>query len=123
MSITALIAGYNEENTAADAIGDTLKHVDKVIFCNDGSTDRTLETIMKRFSKNKRVKILSWDENRGKGYAVMQGFKEFLRADGNILVTIDADGQHDPKEIDSLVSLIERKTSDVVIGARILLHS
>ncbi len=123
MSTVALIAAYNEESTAADTIRRVLKYVDKAIFCNDGSTDGTLRNVVKSFSKNQRVKILSWDENRGKGYALIQGFKKFLKSSGDILVTFDADGQHYSEEIPSLTTLIEKNISDVVIGARILTQS
>lgn len=123
MSTAALVAAYNEERTCTKVIDDVLKYADKVIFCNDGSTDNTLDNVAKKFGKNPHVRILSWDKNRGKGFAVMQGFKEFLKSNDNTLVTFDADGQHYAKEIPSLVSLIDHGYSDVVIGARILLHS
>jgi len=123
MSTVALIAAYNEENTSVQAIKDVLNYTSKVIFCNDGSTDETLQRVTKTFSKNPKVKILSWKQNRGKGYALIQGFREFLKSNENILVTFDADGQHYAKEIPSLTHLIEENISDVVVGTRILLHS
>ncbi len=123
MSTTALIAAYNEEKTAVRTIRDVLRYAGKIIFCNDGSRDKTLEGVVKSFGKNPKVKILSWGDNQGKGYALIQGFREFLKSGSNILVTFDADGQHYADEIPSLTALIEKNISDVVIGARILLQS
>lgn len=123
MSTVALIAAYNEEQTAVQTIRDVLGYVDEVIFCNDGSTDETLEKVTNSFGKNPQVKILSWEKNRGKGYALIQGFKTFLKTRADVLVTFDADGQHYASEIPPLTSLVEQKISDVVVGARILLYS
>ena len=123
MSTVALVAAYNEESTAAETIENVLNYVDRVIFCNDGSIDRTLQNVKKSFGHNPKVKIISWDKNRGKGYALIRGFEEFLKSEGDILVTFDADGQHYAEEISSLVALIKQKISDIVIGARMILHS
>ncbi len=123
MRIYALTAAYNEESTIVGVIEDELKHVDKVIFVNDGSTDRTLEKVQSRFSRNKNVEIISWDSNKGKGYALIQGFKKFLNSDGDILVTLDGDGQHDASQMSSVILPIEKHLSDVVVGARILTES
>ncbi len=116
----ALIAAYNEEKTAADVIKDTLKYVDKVIFVNDGSIDKTLDVVESKFSRNKKIIILSWEKNRGKGYALIEGFKKFLNLRGDILVTLDADGQHSPSFIPSLVQPIESESADIIIGSRLI---
>jgi glycosyltransferase involved in cell wall biosynthesis len=118
MKISALIAAYNEERTAVAVIKKTLKYVDHVIFVDDGSTDQTLSKVKKVFGKNKRVKILSFKTNQGKGYAIIRGFKEFLKVRDDVLVTLDADGQHNPSEIPNLVLPLNSKTTDMVLGAR-----
>jgi len=116
----ALICAYNEEKTVADVINKTLKYVDKVIFVNDGSTDNTLEIVQKEFSKNKNIIIITYPENHGKGYALITGFKYFLKEMGDVLVTLDADNQHDPDEIPTVKLMVESKHSDIVIGSRYL---
>ena len=118
MKTYALIAAYNEEKTVADVINKTLKYVDKVIFVNDGSIDNTLEIVQKKFSKNKNVIIITYPENRGKGYALITGFKYFIKEKGNILVTLDADKQHNPDEIPIVKLMVESGYSDIVIGSR-----
>ena len=118
MKTYALIAAYNEEKTANDVIRDSLKYVDKVIFVNDGSTDRTLEFVQEKFDKNKRVIIITYPKNMGKGYAIIRGFKHFIKMNGDILVTLDADKQHNPKEIPIVKLMVKSGYSDVVIGSR-----
>jgi len=118
MKTYALICAYNEEKTVTDIISKTLKYVDKIIFVNDGSMDKTLENVQKRFVKNKNVIVITYPENRGKGYALITGFKHFLKEKGKTLVTIDADGQHDPSQIPVVRLMVEKGFSDVTIGSR-----
>jgi glycosyltransferase involved in cell wall biosynthesis len=118
MKTYALIAAYNEEKTVTDVIRKTLKYVDKVIFVNDGSTDKTLENVQDMFGKNRNVIMISYPKNRGKGYAIITGFKYFVKENGDILVTLDADKQHNPKEIPIVKLMVEKKYSDIVIGSR-----
>jgi len=119
MKICGLIPAYNEEESVVNVIRDTLKYVDKIIFVNDGSSDRTLDVVKSSFPGNKRIEILSWDKNQGKGHALIQGFKKFLDFNYDILITLDADGQHDPAQIPYMISPLANNSSDVVLGARL----
>ncbi len=119
MKTCGLICAHNEEATVNEIVSKTLNNVDKVIFVNDGSTDNTLENIQSKYSENKKVEIISWKENKGKGYALIQGFKKFLETDCDVLVTIDADGQHDPNNIDYLLLPLRPDHTDMVIGTRL----
>jgi glycosyltransferase involved in cell wall biosynthesis len=118
MKSYALICAYNEEKTAIEVIKSTLKYVDKVIFVNDGSKDSTFELAQKEFGSNKKVIIISYIKNRGKGYAMITGFRCFSKENGDILVTLDADRQHNPKEIPVVISLVKKGVSDIVIGIK-----
>jgi glycosyltransferase involved in cell wall biosynthesis len=118
MKSYALICAYNEELTANHVIRNSLKYVDKVIFVNDGSKDKTLELAQKDFGKNNRVIIISYPENHGKGYAMITGFKRFLKENGDAIITLDADRQHDPDEIPAVMTMVENGNSDIVIGSR-----
>ncbi|MFH1473803.1 MAG: glycosyltransferase family 2 protein [Candidatus Aenigmatarchaeota archaeon] len=118
MRTYALICAYNESKTINDIIGKTLKYVDRIILVDDGSCDNTYKIVMEKYGNNKRVIMLSYPDNRGKGYATIQGFKRFLKEKGNMLVTIDADGQHDPKDIPVVELMVKKKYSDIVIGSR-----
>lgn len=119
MKVCALICAYNEQHTIQEVISNTLKFVDKIIFVNDGSTDKTLETVKSKFPNNKKIEIISWPENKGKGYALIEGFKKFLDLDADILVTLDADGQHDPNNIPYVSLPLQSGYTDIALGTRL----
>ena len=115
--VSVVIPAYNEEKTIGNIIEETVQVMDslglpyEVIVVDDGSTDRTKE-IASRY----KAAVLSNGRNHGKGYALRKGFQH---AQGNIIVTIDADGSHKPKEIpDLLVPLFNG--ADIVAGSRFL---
>lgn len=110
----ALICAFNEEKNIAEVIKDTQKYVDKIIVVNDGSNDKTLEQI-KDFDN---IIIINNETNMGKGHALISGFKYFLSTNGKVLVTLDADKQHDPSQIPAISMLVEKGVSDLVIGSR-----
>lgn len=114
----ALICAYNEEKMVVSVVADTIEYVDKVIVVDDGSTDNTLKLLKEAFEKNNNVIILTHRENKGKGQALITGFKRFLDENGDNIVTIDADGQSRPSQIPNLLILSERGIADIVIGSR-----
>jgi glycosyltransferase involved in cell wall biosynthesis len=120
MKSYALICAYNEESTANEVIRNTLKYVDKDVFVNDGSKDKTFELAKKKFGNNKKVIIISYPRNRGKGYAMEKGLERFSKEKGDrdILVTLDADKQHEPKEIPNVQEPVQKREVDIVIGTK-----
>ena len=83
----------------------------EIIVVSDGSTDNTA-----RVASTYKITVLSYPKNMGKGYAVRKGIQI---AQGQIIVTIDADGSHRPKEIPDLVTPLFNGT-DIVAGSRFL---
>lgn len=114
MKILALIPAYNEETTIADVLTRTKPFVDGMIVIDDGSTDRTRE-----IARAHGATVVSHVINRGLGAAIGTGFAAARRLKADLVVTLDADGQHDPVEIKKFVEAIERG-ADVVIGSRLL---
>ncbi|MBS7646638.1 glycosyltransferase family 2 protein [Candidatus Bathyarchaeota archaeon] len=115
--VSVIIPAYNEEKTLGSVIEETAQIMEslglpyEIIVVDDGSEDRTREVASKY-----KVTVLSNGGNMGKGYALRKGFQH---ANGNIIVTIDADGSHKPKEIPDLINTLV-DGADVVAGSRFL---
>jgi len=115
--VSIIIPAYNEEDTIGAVIGDTIATMDslglpyEVIVIDDGSTDKT-----RQIATTYKATVLFNEKNRGKGHAVRKGLQH---AQGDIIVTIDADGAHSPKEIPYLIDPLF-KGLDIVAGSRFL---
>ncbi len=114
MKKICIIPAYNEEEKVGEVVRKALKHVDDVIVIDDGSLDKTLEN-----SLDAGAIVVRHLKNRGKGAALKTGFKHALNLNGDIIITLDADGQHDPQEIPLFIKKIN-EGFDVVIGSRFL---
>ncbi|TAL51341.1 glycosyltransferase family 2 protein [Patescibacteria group bacterium] len=114
MKTLALIPAYNEETTIADVLTRVRSYVDGIIVVDDGSSDRTAE-----MARTQGAMVVSHVINRGLGAAIGTGFAVAQKLGADIVVTLDADGQHDPTEIKKFVEAIEQG-ADVVIGSRLL---
>ncbi|MCP8309748.1 MAG: glycosyltransferase family 2 protein, partial [archaeon] len=110
--MVACIPAYNEESNIAKVVISAQRHVDKVVVCNDGSIDMTAEIAMKLGAT-----VLEHEKNMGYGAALRTIFKE---QSSDVIVTLDADGQHDPNEIPRIVEPIIKGEADVVVGSRFL---
>ncbi len=111
--ITAIIPAYNEEKTIGSVVLGTQQHVSRVIVVDDGSSDQTSQ-----IAKLAGAEVLVHPVNQGKGAALKTGFK--AAKDSKIIVTLDSDGQHDPRLIPKLVKPIQDDEADVVNGSRYL---
>ena len=114
MKIFAVIPAYNEETTIADVLQKTAPFVDQIIVVNDGSSDRTVERALAQGAK-----VISHSVNRGLGASLGTGFAAAQYSGADVVVTLDADGQHDPIEISKFIEAI-KQGADVVIGSRLL---
>ncbi len=109
--ITAIIPAYNEQLSVGSIALQVKKYVDRVIVVDDGSTDRTADIV-----KLAGVELISHPKNMGKGVALETGFKAVENAD--IIVTVDADGQHKISDIPKLIKPIIDGEADIVNGSR-----
>lgn len=116
MKYCVIIPTYNNEKTLESVISGVLVHTREVIIVNDGSTDGTAE-ILSRFSN---LKIISYTPNRGKGYAIRQGFKAAVGSGYDYAITIDSDGQHYPSDIETFVKTAAETPGSLIVGARTL---
>ena len=116
IAISAVVPVYNEEKNVArlhQELKEALAEIGgffEIIFVNDGSTDNTLEEL----KKLKPVKIINFRKNFGQTAAMDAGIKE---ARGEIVITMDGDGQNDPRDIPLLLEKIN-EGYDVVSGWR-----
>ncbi|NWG10441.1 glycosyltransferase family 2 protein [Candidatus Bathyarchaeota archaeon] len=117
--VSIVIPAYNEEKTIGNVISETILAMDglgvpyEIIVVDDGSTDET-----KMIASRYKAMVLSNGRNRGKGYALRKGFKH---AQGDVIVTMDADGSHKPKEISDLINPLFNGV-DITAGSRFLGH-
>jgi len=119
MDISLVIPLYNESESLPELFGWIKKVMDEhrysyeVIFVNDGSTDNSWEIIKELQSKNPEVKGLKFRRNYGKSPALYCGFE---KAQGNVIITMDADLQDSPEEIPELYNMITKEKYDLVSG-------
>lgn len=86
----------------------------ELILVNDGSTDKTLELVSQNFGGDKRVKIISYDQNRGRGYALRKGFE---KANGSYIVTLEADLNYGAEIVPKLVKELKSNGLEMVIAS------
>jgi glycosyltransferase involved in cell wall biosynthesis len=111
----ACIPAYNEEDTISDLVKSAKKFVDKVIVCDDGSTDDTLNN-----AKLAGAEVISHKKNQGYGAAITSLFDYCRMQNADVMITLDGDGQHDPNQIPILLDTISQHSVDVVLGSRFL---
>lgn len=113
MKTIAVIPAYNEGKTIARVVKNTKKYVDRVIVVDDFSKDNTSYV-----AKEAGALVLRHPVNLGLGSSLKTGCEAALRLNGEVIITLDGDGQHDPKEIPKLVGLLEDEDLDIVFGRR-----
>jgi glycosyltransferase involved in cell wall biosynthesis len=108
-----VIPTYNHKNHLRRVVEKTFQLGMPIFVVDDGSTDSTLDVL----SSISGLTILRHEKNVGKGAALLTGF-EAAAPKADWVVTIDADGQHNPEEIPSLIQAIPEGTRPLVIGKR-----
>lgn len=111
--VVAVIPAYNEERFIGSVVLRAKSKVHTVIVVDDGSTDRTA-----RLAEAAGAAVIRLPTNQGKGQALNKGFERALTHHPQVVVVLDADSQHDPDELPSLVTPILAGDADVVIGSR-----
>lgn len=110
MRISAVIPAHNEMNSVGDVVRLCRRYCDEVIVVDDGSTDSTSSV-----SRAAGAAVIRNETNLG----IVRTTEIGLRmAGGDVIVTLDADGQHDPSQVPAMVRPIIQGTADLVIGNR-----
>jgi len=103
---------YNEGKYLGSLILQARQHADEVIVVDDGSTDHTAKV-----AELAGAKVVRHGENKGYGMAIRTILAEAKKQNADVLVILDADSQHNPEEIPSLIRAVS-EGFDVVIGSR-----
>lgn len=111
--IIAVIPAFNEASTIGDVITNVKPYVDMIIIVDDGSLDET-PTIATRSG----VTLIKHERNQGYDSSLNSGFKEAIDKNADIIITLDADAQHNPADIPKIVTPILNGEADIVIGIR-----
>ena len=111
-TILALIPGYQEGPRIASVVEGARAHM-PVVVVDDGSTDDTAAQ-----AEAAGATVLVQRPNAGKGAALRAGFRHALAGGAAAVVTLDADGQHDPSEIPRFIEAFEAGHPELVIGRR-----
>lgn len=117
MKISVVVPAYNEEKTIAHVLEELLDMGFEVVVVDDGSHDNTYKIAEKILDKRKGV-ICRHLLNRGLGAALRTGIEASLLDNPDVIVTFDADGQHDPMDILRISKLVMDGKADVVVGMR-----
>jgi glycosyltransferase involved in cell wall biosynthesis len=110
--ILALIPAYNESRAILNVVEQALTYL-PVLVVDDGSVDGTPDLVHRTAASVVEVK-----PNQGKGNALKTGFQWALQHGYAGVITLDADGQHDPQEIPRFLEIISRHNPDLLIGCR-----
>lgn len=116
--IYIVLPAFREEKAIEKVIKDVkAEGYNNIIVVDDGSSDKTYQK-----AKNSGVITLRHPVNRGKGAATQTGIDAAVLLGADYIVTMDSDGQHNPKEIKDLLDPLFNNEADVVIGSRMLNH-
>lgn len=113
MNLLALIPAYQAGRTLASVVAATRPILPDILVVDDGSTDDTAAV-----AKASGAALLRLPHHRGKGAALRAGFARALKREREAVVTLDADGQHDPREIARLIECWRHTGAALVIGSR-----
>ena len=126
MWLSIVIPAFNEEKRIHKILDSVLKYFKnkkdtyEILVVDDGSSDNTSGVVRSRIKSTPNLRLLSYGENRGKGYAVKYGM---LRAKGDYRLFADADNSTPFEEIDKFIPLLENGDCDIAIGSRGLRES
>ena len=124
--ISVVVPAFNEGGVIYNNIKEIEKVLDlflnkkrksyELIIVNDGSTDNTYDEALRAAKENKKIKVVDYKNNGGKGFALKYGFKF---CSGKYVTFIDADLDLHPKLIPIFIEHIERNGADIVIGSKV----
>ncbi len=114
MPVCVIIPTYNNHKTLPQVLDQTIAQGLPVIVVDDGSTDPTAVILKQRSD----ITVVSYQPNRGKGYALQCGFRKALGMGFSYAITLDSDGQHNPADIPCFLDELQQSGNCMIIGTR-----
>jgi glycosyltransferase involved in cell wall biosynthesis len=112
-SVCVLIPAYNEEKKIAHVVKGVREQGFEAVVVDDGSTDGTVAAV-----QNTGAHLIRSLVNEGKGAAIRKGFEWALNGNYAAMIMMDADGQHNPKELERFLEVLNADDADLVVGNR-----
>ena len=122
VGLSVIIPAFNEAETLATTVAKLHALFSsyasyELVIVNDGSADATLEAAAGLVASCPNCRLVSYDTNRGKGYALRRGF---AAAEGELVAFLDADGEIDPAELVTLLKYQTQTGASAVVGQKVV---
>jgi len=114
-NLIVIIPAFNEDLYIGSVVLKALRYASTVLVIDDGSVDET-----RSVAEAAGARVIAHSKNKGKGAALNTGLAAVRELDPDIVIFLDADGQHDPKSIPQLATAIFEEGADIAIGSRFL---
>jgi glycosyltransferase involved in cell wall biosynthesis len=114
MNIIAIFPAFNAASTLPELLAKVKEFIPDILVVDDGSDDKTADA-----ANMAGVNIIRLERNFGKGVALKRGFAYMIQNGFDLALTLDSDGQHDPKYIPDFLGAQKRTGADLIIGSRI----
>ncbi len=113
-AVWAAVPVYNNRATVRAVAEECRRLVRNVVVVDDGSTDADVALLLGGLD----VAVLKHERNEGKGRAILTASRYVEERGGSYMITIDADGQHDPRDMERLIALMKDDEPAIIIGSR-----
>ncbi len=117
-SVSLVIPAYNEEKLIKPTLEGVPKEVDRVYVIDDCSTDKTPEIVKSFAKKDRRVRLLRHEKNKGVGQAIITGYKQAAKDNFDIVAVVGGDNQMDLKDLPNFLEPLAKNEADYVKGNR-----
>ena len=112
--IWIVIPVFNHSKTIKDVVEKSLQKCDRVVVVDDGSTDADIAELL----SGTGAEVITHPQNRGKGSALRTAAGHIIKNGGKYIITLDADGQHAPEDIEKFIPHITEDCRTIILGTR-----